>query len=65
MRLLFSLFLLEIKIQSAGETVMKPAAKAEDAAPEKKAEAEKPTSVGKADGEKSVPASKAAVSLCF
>ncbi|XP_040873822.1 uncharacterized protein [Glycine max] len=44
-------------------TAMKPEAKSENAAPVKKAEAETLSSVGKTDGEKSVPAPKAAVSL--
>ncbi|KAL5174322.1 putative AAA domain-containing protein [Glycine soja] len=41
-------------------TAMKPEAKSENAAPVKKAEAETLSSVGKTDGEKSVPAPKAA-----
>lgn len=41
---------------------MKPEAKSENAAPVKKAEAETLSSVGKTDGEKSVPAPKAPVS---
>jgi hypothetical protein len=48
------------------ETVAKPAAKAESAAaPEKKAEAEISTSAAKTGVEKSVPPSKAPVSLFF
>lgn len=58
--------LVDLKIPIGGETVVKPAAKTENAAPEKKTEAEiSKTSVGKADGEKSVPPSKAVVSLYF
>ncbi|KAG2410830.1 hypothetical protein LR48_Vigan11g018900 [Vigna angularis] len=45
--------------QSEEGTDMKSEAKSENAAPVKKAEAEISTSVGKADGEKSVPAPKA------
>ncbi|XP_014507578.1 uncharacterized AAA domain-containing protein C16E9.10c [Vigna radiata var. radiata] len=45
--------------QSEKGTDMKSEAKSENAAPIKKAEAEISTSVGKADGEKSVPAPKA------
>lgn len=45
---------------------MKPEAKSENRAPDIKAEAEIPTSVGKTDGENSVPASKAvSLLLCF
>ena len=59
---------MNIKIPSVVETVVKPAVKAESAAPDapvKKAEAEISTSVAKAGVEKPVPPSKASVSLCF
>ncbi|XP_061337840.1 uncharacterized protein LOC133284778 [Gastrolobium bilobum] len=48
------------EMQGKEGTVMKPEAKSENAAPVKKVEAEVSTSVRKADGENSVPTSKAA-----
>jgi len=60
---MFSLpFGVDIKQQREEGTAMKPEVKSENAAPVKKTEAEISTSVGKAGGEKSVPAPKAPVS---
>lgn len=65
MLLFLSVSLMDIKKQKEEGNVTKPAEKSEGAAPAKNAEAEKSTSVGKGDGEISVPASKAVVSLLF
>ncbi|KAL2342709.1 hypothetical protein Fmac_003994 [Flemingia macrophylla] len=50
--------IMDIKMQRGEGIALKPEAKSENVAPVKKAEADTPTSVGKADDEKSVSASK-------
>lgn len=61
--MIFPLCHPNIKVQRGEGTVTKPEAKSEDAAPVRKPGAEISASVGKAEGEKAVPASKAAVSI--